>query len=215
MHVRYDIGADAPLFEFRTDPGQLPLLRMGLADLLGIPADADPEAEVGPLLDERGVAGEGRQALLAGFAGDWIELEDGASGIGGLTGGSAEGDGSDAPDGDLLEALVAATEVQPTSAADRYDLLVDMAAVRAALSATLGTPLLGSGVPEVAPGSATLDAQGALQELWVDVADGEQPARLHVQLVPGPDGPLSARPEPVARVSNRDLADLGALLGAG
>lgn len=213
--VAYEIGATAPLFEIRTAPGTDPLLRMGFADLLGV--GGDPADVVGPVLDERGVTGEQRAALLAGFVGDWIELED-VRALGTLTpGGAPDGAGDPAVDDPAADAdwrdAVAVTGVVEDGETETYAVQVDVEAFRQALALRLGSPLLGPQVPAEAPGTVTV-VEGRLQSLRVDL--GAEDPTTDATLVMAFDAHGSAEvppaPEPVARVSTADLAALVEIL---
>ena len=217
LAVAYEIGASAPLFEIRTGPGRGPLLRMGLADLLGIPDDADPESVVGPVLDERGVTGEQRAALLAGFVGDWIELDDvralGALAPGGPPAGAGDEDAED-PLGlaDWRDA-VDVTDAVEDGRTTTYTVRVDVELLRQSLAVHLGSPLLGSQVPTDAPGTVTVVA-GRVHGFVVDLGaeDASTEAALEVTLDEHGTAEVPATPQPVARVSTADLAALVEIL---
>lgn len=217
--IAYDIGASAPLFEIRTAPERAPLLRMGLADLLGIADDADPETTVGPVLDARGVTGERRAALLAGFSGDWIELEDvqalGALASGGVPPGAGDEEATTEDAGDWRDAM-RVTDVAGTDEARTYRVRVDVAALREALAVRLGSPLLGPQVPSDAAGSVTV-VDGRVTDMVVELGaeDAVTDARLEVRFDGHGRATVPERPEPVARVSTGDLAALVGILESG
>ncbi|MEX2503838.1 MAG: hypothetical protein WD378_03245 [Egicoccus sp.] len=220
--VAYEIGASAPLFEIRTGADGGPLLRMGMADLLGADSGgvgsgaesgADPETVVGPLLDERGVTGEQRAALLAGFVGDWIELED-VEALGALApGGAPPGAGDEAAEDPMEDAdwrdAIAVTHVAEDGEMVTYTVQVDVEALRQALTVRIGSPLLGPQVPAEAPGTVTV-VDGRVHAFDVDLGadDAATDAMLEVRLDDHGTAEVAAAPEPVARVSTADLAAL-------
>lgn len=212
--VAYEIGASAPLFEIRTVADGGPLLRMGLADLLGDAATGgDPEQVVGPILDARGVTGEQRAALLAGFVGDWIQLED-VQALSALAPGAPPGAGDedvdDPLDADDWREAIQVVEVDDTDGPiTTYTVQVDVTLLRQALAVTLGSPLLGSEVPAEAPGTVTV-SDGRVLALVVDLGaeDPASGARLEVGVADHGTATLPPPPAPVARVSTTDLATL-------
>lgn len=208
--VAYDIGASGPLFEVRTSPDTGPLLRMGMADLLGVGA-ADPESVVGPALDERGVTGQQRAALLAGFVGDWIELDD-VRAFGALApGGPPAGDGD--AEGPITETdwrgAVGVTETVEDGPTTTYAVQVDVEMLRQTVALRLGSPLLGPQVPTEAPGTVTV-VDGRVHRFVVDLAaqDPASAAVLEMTFADHGVAELPPAPEPVARVSTADLAAL-------
>lgn len=217
LAVAYEIGASAPLFEIRTGPGSGPLLRMGLADLLGIPDDADPESVVGPVLDERGVTGEQRAALLAGFVGDWIELDDvhalGALAPGGAPAGAGDEDAEDPLDQADWRDAIAVTDAVEDDATTTYTVRVDVELLRQTLAVHLGSPLLGPQVATDAPGTVAV-VDGRVERFVVDLGaeDAASDAALEVTFDEHGTAEVPATPEPVARVSTADLAALVEIL---
>lgn len=212
--VAYEIGASAPLFEIRTAPDAAPLLRMGMADLLGVDPQADPADVVGPLLDARGVTGEQRAALLAGFVGDWIELEDvrslGALAPGGAPSDAGDEDADDPLDGgDWRDAFRVTDVAEDAGSTTTYRVLVDVAALRQATAVRLGSPLLGPEAPTEAPGTVTV-IDGRVHAVSVDLGaeDPGRDARLEIGFDEHGSATLPTAPDPVARVTSVDLAAL-------
>ncbi|MFA9432736.1 hypothetical protein [Egicoccus sp. AB-alg2] len=196
-----EVDGTPPLFEIHAAPGRDPLVRVGLADVLGIPEGADPEAVIGPLLDAKGVTGEERAALLAGYGGDWIALE-GLDDHHGRAGDAAEL-------ADAWDAAAAVVEVDVDGAARRYTVRVDLAALRAAVAAHLGSPVLGHDVPDEATGRITVeDARVTDVEVQLDADGSAAPATLRIALDQHGTATVPDPPRPVARVSVDDLAAL-------
>jgi hypothetical protein len=227
-----DIGGTMPLLEARGGAGDPLLLRSGLGALLG--AEGDPASELGPQLDELGLEGDQRDALIAGFAGDWIALSD-ADDVGDLAGralGEETGgdDGAGGPDGEGgdpfdLERLFAELEV--TSARDvgdvrRFEVVVD---AQDWLGSDLDAAAQDGGldVPAAVPGTVTV-RDGMVHEVRLQLgaaADGDQPegqesGGLDLVLVLRDHGEVRF-PEPVTpvvEVTVAELAELLSLLGA-
>jgi hypothetical protein len=221
-----DIGGTDPLVEVRGGGGEPLLLRTGFGALLG--AEGDPAAELGPRLDELGIGQDERDALVAGFAGDWIAVSD-ADDVGDLTGpalGATDraGDGTDAasdPGSDdastPLDAgrLLAALEV--TSARDvgevrRFDVVLD---ADVWLGTALGDAVQGGGVdvPSQVPGTVTV-RDGLVHEVRLHLADQDDDARLELVLVLREHGEVTfpGPVRPVAEVTVAELVELVAVL---
>jgi hypothetical protein len=221
-----DIGGTAPLLEVRGGGGEPLLLRTGFGALLG--AEGDPAAELGPRLDELGIGQDQRDALVAGFAGDWVAISD-ADDVGDLAGpalGSTDqpADGTDrapAADGRAapldLGRLLASLEVsgvRDVGEVRRFDVELDAAAW---LGTALGDAVRGGGVevPPRVPGTVTVRDE-LVHEVRLDLGDGQQDdgAGLELVLVLREHGEVTF-PGPVlpaAEVTVAELVELIAVL---
>jgi demethylmenaquinone methyltransferase / 2-methoxy-6-polyprenyl-1,4-benzoquinol methylase len=224
-----DIGGTAPLFEVRGGGQEPLLLRTGLGALLG--AEGDPATSLGPRLDALGIDGEPRQAMVAGFAGDWIAITD-ADDVGDLAGPALAGEepeaGADASAGTGdpfdLGRLFAALEVR--SARDVGD--VRRFAVQLDAQGWLGTALGGATdgsevveLPASVPGSVTV-RDGLVHEVRLELAEGTegaesadgQPGRVELVLALHDHGEVAEiEPAvPVVEVTTAELVELIAVL---
>lgn len=201
-----DIGGTAPLLEIHAVPDGTLLLRTGLPELLGI-ADRDPAQELLPAMEERGLSPSGQQALIAAFAGEWLEVTDAADAAD-LFGASPTPRAAD----DLL-AGVAVLGARDAGDGRRFDVEVDLPT----LGAQVGLPLQRLG--EVAPGVVTV-RDGLVSEVVIQLGatDPDTPEqasgirlvlRLHghgLQEQPQP-------PTPAASIARDELALIADQLG--
>jgi hypothetical protein len=226
-----DIGGTMPLLEARGGAGDPLLLRSGLGALLG--AEGDPASELGPQLDELGLEGDQRDALIAGFAGDWIALSDAddvsdlaGRALGDETGGDDVAGGPDDEGGDPFDLERLFAELEVTSARDvgdvrRFEVVVD---AQDWLGRDLDAAARDGGieVPASVPGTVTV-RDGVVHEVRLQLeaagdgnqpdgeADGEAGGGLDVVLVLRDHGEVRF-PEPVTPVVEVTVAELAELL---
>jgi hypothetical protein len=208
-HLALDIGGTAPLLELRGGDGPL-LLRTGLGALLG--STGSPEEALGEPLDGLDLDDEGRQALLAGFAGDWLAITE--------TDADTPAEGSEAgPEtgeptrwGDLLEA-VEVVEVHDAGGVRTFEVLADPQRLqRSSLGRTLHGLL---DLPATVPGRVEV-REGRVQQVRVDLSGEAVSGSLELVLDVLDHGELPpAEPvDPVAALTVAELAGLVEVLGA-
>jgi hypothetical protein len=202
------IGGTEPLFEVRGGGGQPLLLRTGLGGLLG--AEGDPEDVLGPRLDELGIEGEQRGAVIAGFAGEWIAIVD-ATGLGDLADGAPDAEPGDPFDLARLFAALEATAARDVGEVRRLDVVLDA-------DAWLGSALGGALVEDAGtsagrlPGTVTL-RDGAVHEVRVELPGDEAGGPSELVLALHDHGEVTF-PDPVTPVAEVTAAELAALVEA-
>jgi hypothetical protein len=213
-HLALDIGGTAPLLELRGGDGP-PLLRTGLGALLG--STGSPEEALGEPFGDLDLDDEGRRALLAGFAGDWLALTDAAdlddAPAEGAEVGPEDGPGAGGPVvwGDLLEA-VEVVEVHDVGGVRTFEVLAHPQRLQgSSLGRTLGGLL---DLPATVPGRVDVRA-GRVQQVLVDLSGEAASGPLELVLVVLDHGELPpAEPvDPVAALTVAELAELVEVLG--
>jgi hypothetical protein len=212
-HLALDIGGTDPLLELRGGDGPL-LLRTGLGALLG--ATGSPEEALWEPFDDLDLDDEGRRALLAGFAGDWLALTetDADTPAEGAEAGSEAGPeaGGTTRWGDLLDA-VEVVEVHEAGGVRTFEVLADPQRLQ---SSSLGRTLDGLlDLPATVPGRVEV-REGRIQQVRVDLSGGAASGSLELVLVVLDHGELApAVPvDPVAALTVAELAGLVEVLGA-
>jgi hypothetical protein len=210
-HLALDIGGTEPLLEVRGGEGPL-LLRTGLGALLG--ATGAPDEALGEPFGDLGLDDEGRRALLAGFAGDWLALTPADD----LEDPTAEGakDGTETGGslglGDLLGA-VEMVEVREAGSARIFEVLAHPQRLQgSSLVRTLAELL---DLPATVPGRVEV-RDGRVQQVALDLsgeAAAGTPELVLVVLDHGELPPVEPA-EPVATLTLAELAEVVEALGA-
>jgi hypothetical protein len=208
-HLALDIGGTEPLLEVRGGEGPL-LLRTGLGALLG--ATGAPDETLGEPFGDLGLDDEGRQALLAGFAGDWLaltaaDLEDPTA--------DGEEDGAETAGslglGDLLEG-VDVTEVRDAGSVRTFEVLAHPQRLQgSSLVRTLAELLE---LPATVPGRVEV-RDGRVQQVALDLSGEMATGTPELVLVVVDHGELPpVEPvEPVATLTVEELAEVVEVLG--
>jgi hypothetical protein len=208
-HLALDIGGTDPLLELRGGDGPV-LLRTGLGALLG--STGSPEEALREPFDDLDLDDEGRRALLAGFAGDWLALTEtdadtpaGGADAGGAAGGTTRW-------GDLLDA-VEVVEVHDAGGVRTLEVLADLRRLR---SSSLGRTLDGLlDLPATVPGHVEV-REGRVQQVRLDLSGEGASGSLELVLVVLDHGelPPTEPVDPVATLTVAELAGLVEVLGA-
>jgi hypothetical protein len=209
-HLALDIGGTDPLLEVRGGEGPL-LLRTGLGALLGVTGAPD-EALGGPF-DDLDLDDGARRALLAGFAGDWLELTD-ADGLADLTAEPAA-DGSETAGslglGDLLEALEV-VEVHEVDGVRSFEVLAHLDLLQGASFGRTLTGLLD--LPATVPGRVEVRDE-RVQQVALDLAgEGARgTSELVLVVLEHEELPPTEPIDPAATLTVAELAEVVEVLG--
>jgi hypothetical protein len=201
-HLALDIGGTDALLEVRGGDGPL-LLRTGLGPLLGV--SGSPEEALREPFGDLDLDDEGRRALLAAFAGDWLALVDGDA-----PAGERAGSGASA----AREALVGAVEiveVHDAGGVRTFEVRVDPQRLR---SSHLGRSLGGLlDLPAPVPGRVEVREDRVQQVVLELPAAATGTLELVLIVVDHGELPASGPADPVATLTVAELAELVEVLG--